>query len=74
MAKKPADFTDQLLDLIEANQEMHPSQVFGEMIQLAVKGLYDMSPNYPTAQAVINTALSNGLQDHAESIGMQSNG
>ena len=58
------DFTLQLLDLIEVNQELDPKQVFGEMIQLAVKGLYDMAPNYPTAQAIINIACQNGLEDH----------
>ena len=58
------DFTLQLLDLVEVNQELDPKQVFGEMIQLAVTGLYDMAPNHPTAQAVINIACQNGLEDH----------
>ena len=59
-------FKGELLTVIEANQDMDPRQIFGQMIQLAVSGLYDMAPNYPTAQAVINISLQNGLDDFME--------
>ncbi len=60
------DLTEQLLDILEKNQDLEPRQIFGEMIQLAATGLYDMAPNYVTAQGVIYQALMNALDDHAE--------
>ena len=65
---KTDKFHSALLDAIEQNQDIDPRQVFGQMIQLAAQGLYDMAPNYPTAQAVINISLQNGLDDHMDQL------
>ena len=60
------DFRMQLFDLFEKNIDLDPKQLFGEMIEFAVMGLYDTAPNYLTAQAVINIALLAGLNDHCD--------
>ena len=68
---KEKDFTNQLLDLIEKNTDLDPRLVFGEMIQLAVLGLYDMAPGYPEAIAIINIATKEGLDHHMAHRGMR---
>ena len=67
---KEKDFAKQLIELIEKNKDMDARHIFGDMIELAVAGLYALTPSYPTAIAVINLATQNGLTSHMEMEGM----